>query len=130
MSDKLFRSVSSLRSWSDKILNDVGRRTPTLEAFLLDFNIGDYRRFYGELQPFLEDLARQDPERFGNFVATYRENGLLLDAAMQENNFARIAGSLLFGFKPMARRANDLVDAIRQVKLNAENFETSLALDR
>ncbi|RYD97402.1 MAG: hypothetical protein EOP50_05740 [Sphingobacteriales bacterium] len=129
MSDKVLYSVSSLKNWSDKILSDTGRRERRLESFMLDFNIPDYWRFYLELQPFLEERAALDPERYRSFVRTYQGNKVLLEEAMKENALARMVGSLLGGYKPMARTAADLVAAIREVKLNTENLEMTMSVD-
>jgi hypothetical protein len=128
MNDKTLTSVKSLKSWTEKILADAGKKEMRLRFFIQDYNIEDFRKFYIELIPFMDRLATLDPEIFESLVRRYKENQEILNEAMKEYFLNQLFWNWLLNSLFMGRKADDLIKALNQIRSNAENIEYSLKL--
>lgn len=126
MNNKLPASLASLKSWSEQILANASGREWRLSNFADAFNMGDYMQFYRELLPFVQEIDAAGNPMLAGFVRTYAENGALLEEAMQEGWLAGFFIGLYSDMPFVGRRADDLIEAIRQVRGNAENLELFL----
>lgn len=118
MQEKLEASIKSLAAWADKILADSKGSDLRLHFFKDAFNINDFQKFYHELKPYVIQLGSEDREMFGTLATVYEGNEALLSAAMKENFLASVLLSMSFNIPLFGRSADDLIDAIRQVRSN------------
>lgn len=128
MHDKLIPSIKSLANWSDKILIDSARKEWRLGDFVDTFGIKDYQKFYNELLPFVKELKSDNNQMIENLVGTYEINSSMLSEAMKENRFYEIFSSLLLDIPIIGRKADDLINAIKEIKSNTENLDYNLKI--
>ena len=74
--------------------------------------------------PYVSELRSTDNDMIRNLATTYENNGAILMEAMKEN----ILGKFLLSFDMVSRPADDLIDAIKEIRSNTENLEYSLNL--
>jgi|GEM_PF-5224976 len=128
MNSKLPSSIKNLRIWSERILADGSKGRKQLRYFVQDFDIKNYRKFYHELLPFLEDLAKEESDMFHSHVIKYADNLRLLDDALYESYWTKLLDDYLFGLTLYPRYADDLLAAIKEIRGNVENIEYGLTI--
>ena len=128
MHEKLLTSIGSLKNWSDKILSESTRDEWRLNNFVSAFNISDYQKFYKELLPFVKNLRVNEHPMIKTLVETYEHNTSVLHEAMKENFLYEMLASVLLDVPAMGRKADDLINAIKEIKSNTENLEYTLTI--
>lgn len=121
-------SIGSLKNWSDKILGESKRGEWRLSSFVSAFNIIDYQKFYKELLPFVKNLRADENPMIKTLLETYEHNNSVLHEAMKENFLYDMLASVLLDVASTGRKADDLINAIKEIKSNTENLEYTLTI--